>query len=168
MTPAQIGWEIVKHGPPGLRKDVKLGNDTGALASYRKVHRLVIATCATGACHNTDKGGKFFLYTDPLQADATVASDYLILQQFATTINGVEYEMIDRLHPENSLLTQFALPPSLATLPHPKAAGYVAPAKPPYALNQIKDWIGSLPAVAPAYNIDLSAAPPKPATKSAR
>jgi len=170
MTPADIGWEIIKHGPPGLRKDVKVASDPGSLASYRKVHRLIINTCATGACHNTEKGGKFFLFTER-QDDATILSDYLILQQFSTTINGVEHEMIDRLHPEGSLLTQFALPPALADLPHPKAAGYLAPTKAPFALNQIKQWIADLPAVAPSYNIDLSVPPPKPegaATRPAR
>lgn len=166
MTPAQIGWEIVKRGPPGLRKDVKIASDPGFLLTYRThVQKFVITSCATGACHNTDKGGNFYLYTEPLQSDATVVTDYMILQQYVKTIKGIEYQMIDRLHPENSLLLQFALPPNLAAIPHPKAAGYVPPTKRPFLLNQVKEWIRSLPAVAPTYDIDLSKPPPttKPA-----
>ena len=121
MSPADIGWKIVKQGPPGLRKDVKISNDTGAVASYHmQAHRLVIATCATGACHNTSKGGKFFLFTDPPQSDETIVSDYLVLEQFAMTIDNVEHQMIDRLHPENSLLTQFALPPAAGEFSAPQ------------------------------------------------
>jgi hypothetical protein len=164
MTQGDIAWEIVKHGPPQLRKDVKITSDPGSILSYRKIHHLVISTCATGACHNTDKGGKFFLFAAP-QNDATIISDYLILNQFATTIGNVEYQMIDRLHPENSLLTQFALPPAIANIAHPKAAGYVPLAKPAFGLEQIKEWIAKLPAVAPTYDIDLSVPPPKPTTK---
>jgi hypothetical protein len=163
MTPADIGWQIVKHGPPGLRKDVRIGNDPGSLARYRTlVHRFAIASCATGACHNTDKGKNFFLYTEPQQSDATVVTDYLIIQQFSTTIKGVEYQMLDRLHPENSLLVQFAVPPAMATVPHPKAAGYVPPAKTPFQLKEVQAWISSLPPVAPTYDIDLSRPAPKP------
>jgi hypothetical protein len=171
MTPADIGWEIVRHGPPGLRKDVKIGSDPGILASYRtEVHRIAIASCATGACHNTDKGGNFYLFTEPQTSDATVVTDYLILQQYTKTIKGIEYQMIDALHPENSLLIQFAVPPGIANVPHPKAAGYVAPAKPPFQLKKIQDWIGALPPLAPTFDIDLSKPPPaaegaKPATR---
>ena len=163
MTPADIGWEIIKHGPPGLRKDVKVASDPGSIAKYRTLgQRFAVASCATGACHNTDKGGNFFLFTDPQQSDATVITDYLILQQYTKTIKNVEYQMIDRLHPENSLLLQFALPPAMANVPHPKSAGYVPPAKPPFQLNQVQAWIGSLPPVAPTYDIDLSLPAPKP------
>jgi hypothetical protein len=169
MSQGDIAWEIVKHGPPALRKDVKITTDPASILSYRtKVYRWVISTCATGACHNTDKGGKFFLFAEPLNADATIVTDYVILQQFAMTIGNVEYQMIDRLHPENSLLTQFALPATGANIPHPKKPGYVPPTKSAFGLDPVKDWIGKLPAVAPTYDIDLSIPPPKPETRPAK
>ena len=148
ITTGDIAWEIVKHGPPGLRKDVKITSDPGSILSYRtKVYRWVIIM--DWARHNTEKGGKFYLYTEPLNADATIVTDYLILQQFAMTIGNVEDQMVDRLHPENSLLTQFALPPAIANLPHPNSA--VTLLQPNQRLGSSRLRIGSrkLPAVAP-------------------
>ena len=163
-TPAQIGWAVLQGGPPNLRAGVKLANDPVSLADYRtRVQRFVIANCATGACHNGAKGGNFYLFTEPAQNDAVVLSDYVVLQQYTKTITGVEFSMIDRLHPTDSLVLQFALPSGLGKVAHPRAAGYVAPAKPPINLRAVEDWIRSLSPVAQPFDVDL-AAPAKPAT----
>ena len=68
------------------------------------------------------------LFTEP-KDETTALTDYLILQEYQKKIGDRDYEMIDRLHPEDSLLVQFALPEKMARVTHPKAAGYTPPTK---------------------------------------
>ena len=127
----------------------------------QQVQKFVIASCATTQCHNTDKGGKLYLFTAPAD-DVTALSDYVILQEFTKTVAGVEYSMIDRLHPDQSLLVQYSLPLNMTVVPHPKAAGYTAPARAnTVQIRQIEEWVSKLSPVAPAYDFDLSKEPKK-------
>ncbi len=89
----------------------------------------------------------------------------MILQQYAKTYKGVEYPMIDRQTPTNSLLVQFSMPPAATAVSHPKVAGYVPPVKESPMLKKVEEWITSLRLPAPSYNVDLSKPPPaaKPA-----
>ena len=66
--------------------------------------------------------------------------------------------MIDRLHRQSSLLLQFGLPRSLATLPHPEVHDF----KPMFSSEQdpsfieMSNWIGSFNVIAPDYGIHFN------------
>jgi hypothetical protein len=157
--------EILDHGDPALAPDVRLTTDPTPIAEFRtRIYPLVANSCGSIACHGGNKGGDFGLF--PGESPATVYTNFYILQTYTKTINGVQYTMMDRTRPEQSLVLQYALPSNIAEVVHPQAAGYRprfrSRSEPGY--TQISDWLGqTLNPIAPAYGIKVS--PKLPATQ---
>ena len=162
LTPAQQTLAILDAGDPKLTKDVRIATDPHVLNEFRtRVLPRVLTGCLN--CHNSsNSGGGFVLYPD--SRDPTVwYTDFYILQKSSFKVHTtdmfgsgpVERQMIDRIRPEDSLLLQFGLPRSVATVPHPDVKGY----KPIFhglsdpAYLDVAKWIMSLKALAPDYGI---------------
>ncbi len=79
-------------------------------------------SCATSACHGGPQAGRFFLFPDISNSDATVYTNFYILSKFSNPKN-LTY-MIDRANPDRSLLLQYGLPRQAAATPHPDVSGF--------------------------------------------
>jgi hypothetical protein len=163
QTQTQQALDIIQNGDGQLAKDVRIVSDPHVMADFRvMVQRRILAGCAAAGCHGGAGAGGFVLYPDAREVLPSYTNFY-ILQQSGRKLaggdtigNGPVYRpMIDRLHPQSSLLLQLALPPSLAWAPHPKVRGFkpvfASPADPNYV--QIARWIGSLNPIVPDYGI---------------
>ena len=97
-----------------------------------------------------DTAGGFLLF-NPADNDATAYTNFYILQQHvkqapqqAGPFGRGELRMLDRARPEQSLLVQYLLPPTIAEHDHPHVAGYRAffPNREDARYRRMIDWIG--------------------------
>jgi hypothetical protein len=175
LTPAEQGMEILKNG---LHQDVVIATDPASMAQFKSlVQRNVLTGCATASCHGRtatgaggEKGGRFVLH-HPAEKASEMYTNFLLMQDYRTTIDGKERFLIDRQRPADSLVLQYGLPPRGADTPHPEAQNF----RPMYKgrndpkFRAIEDWIAnSLAAVPPDYDIDLTKAPPGATTRPSR
>lgn len=153
--PAAQAWAILQKGTPGMRKDVILG-DPPAMTQFRIIQRSMLGACA--ACHSRDKIGGNFALRWPAVNDADTYTNFLILQKYSHKEGDRVRLMIDRDRPEDSLLVQFALPPAIASPPHPAVPQYqgVFHTAADRRLTALVNWITNLNPVVPDYSsIDL-------------
>ena len=151
--------DILQHGTAEMRKDVKIINDPQALADYKsRVQTVLTQGCATSGCHGGTNAGSLVLYA-PADSDAVTYTNFYILTQYATNVDGAKRKMIDRLRPENSLILEFGLPRDKSEFDHPEAANWTHIYKdkndPRYL--QIYDWVvkGLVPSE-PKYGIEYT------------
>ena len=149
---AQQAWAILQNGTPEMRQNVILG-DPPAMTQFRIVQRTILTGCAQ--CHNAARSpsGNFAIHW-PANNDAETCTNFIILQKYNYKSGDRTYGMIDRDHPQDSLLIQFALPPMMASPGHPAAQNYKGIAKSinDSRLKTANDWISSLNPVTPDYS----------------
>jgi hypothetical protein len=160
---AQQALGIMQTGDPNLAKDVRPAGDPRALLEFRnRVQPRILAGCAAAGCHGGSGSGGFFLYFDAKET-LPAYTNFFILQESGRTLEGgdtfgnapVYRPMIDRLHPDSSLLLQFGLPRSVAAIPHPDVHWF----KPMFrglndpAFLEVSRWISSMAPMAPDYGI---------------
>jgi hypothetical protein len=162
LPPPRQAWAIIHRGTPEMKADVLL-SDPPVMLQFRKVQRTLVSACA--ACHTESKPVGGFGLQAPADNEAGFYTNFIILQKYGHKEGDRKYSMIDRERPEDSLLTQFALPPELADAPHPKAGNYkgVVRMRNDPRLKAALEWIGSLSPIAPDYS-DIELAPARPAT----
>ena len=171
LAPLQRAINILDRGHPTLRDDVVLTSEPQAIIDYRRiVQPLVQANCATAACHGGTSAGPLVLNNTADVNDAAAYTNFYILAKYAqkqraggdqqSPFGGgeVERRMIDRMHPDDSLLLQYGLPRNQARLPHPEVKG-LRPAfqrgREDTKYQAIWRWIGqTLAPVEPNYGID--------------
>ena len=148
----QQAWAILQNGTPEMRQNVILG-DPPAMTQFRVVQRTVLAGCAS--CHSAERSpsGNFAFHW-PANNDAETYANFVILQKYTYKSGDRTYAMIDRDHPQDSLLMQFALPSMMSSPPHPPAQNYKGIAK---SINDgrirtLSDWVSSLNPVTPDYS----------------
>lgn len=132
--------------------------------------RYLLPYCATTACHGGKDAGSFFVFRFEPASNATVYSNYLILNK---TNNSRGY-MIDHERPDRSLLVQYGLPRADAAIPHPDVPGWrplFRNAQDPRAVG-VSQWVRSLGVTPPDYPINYqlpgkAAATTQPATAPA-
>jgi hypothetical protein len=163
MTPPEQAFEILDNGASRLHADVVIANDPYAIAQYKSVvQRNVLPGCATSGCHGGTKAGDFVLH-NPAAKDAHTYTNFILIQDYQLTgEDGRRHMLIDRAHPEESLLAQFGLPPRDSDMPHPKVQNFRPLFKgrndPRY--RAMVDWIeGTLAREKPEYGVDLSKPP---------
>ncbi len=159
---------IIKNGGD-LAKDVEITNDPETMLNFRKdVLPLVQQGCATSACHggNNDASKAFAMIT-PSANSAEVYTNYYVLHKFKKNVsesavegmfNATYASMIDRVHPDSSLLLQYGLPEQNADHKHPKVRGYNGifnRAKEDPKYKTISNWLSSLNRLEPEYKIDF-------------
>ena len=159
-TPAQQAWVILQNGTAEMRKSVIINNDPPVLNAFRNIQTSLIGGVgACASCHTPDKQAGNLVLRWPALTDADRFTNFMVLQQYTTKIGDRTYSMIDRDRPQDSLLLQFALPPSVGSPGHPNVANYrgvVKSLSDPRA-SRAFEWISALNTPAPDYSaIDLS------------
>lgn len=169
--------DIFESGNTPLLKDVKIISDPSVLMEYRvQVQPRILAGCAASNCHGKEAAGGFYLFSDAVKTEPAYTNFY-ILEQTTRKVQGgdlfgtgpVRRSMIDRVHVGSSLLLQFGLPRSIATIPHPAVAGF----KPIFGdetdayFVEVSGWISTLKAMAPDYGIRFTIPTGSPATRPA-
>jgi hypothetical protein len=166
LTPVDQAILIVQKGTPEMRRDVMVLNDPPALLAFRqRVQPTVLQNCATSGCHGARNPKKFSLI-EPGDSDAATYTNFYILQKYSrhmesggdkSVFGRGDLRMLDRQHPEQSMLVQYALPGSQAEYPHPDVPGFkpVFKGKTDPKYLALVDWIGKqLQPVDPDYGID--------------
>lgn len=165
--PAELAALILAEGTAAMKAELKLLSDPIALMDYKmKVNKVVVSGCATAECHGSAESKTLRLFTT--NDDASVYSNFVILQRTDRNVDGVRRLMIDRPNPANSALLSFMLPSTISRVPHPEVQGFKPPMKSQNdaGFAATRDWITNvLNVTPPSYeDIDLSAPPPeKPA-----
>jgi hypothetical protein len=166
LTPQDQALLIIAKGTPEMRRDVMILNDPPAPLAFRqRIQPLVLQNCATSGCHGARNPKKFAL-VDPAESDAATYTNFYILQKYTkhmassdkSVFSRGDLRMIDRQHPEQSMLLQYALPGSQAEFPHPDVPGYkpVFHGKTDPRYIMLHDWLGKvLKSVDPDYGIDF-------------
>ena len=163
LPPEQQAIQILNNGKKDLAAGVHILSDPPSVSDFHKLQRaFFLPGCAAGNCHSgtSSKGGNFYLYN--ADTPAAIYTNFLTMQTFAKKIDVQRY-LIDRQHPDGSLLLQYMLPPDVAETPHPPAGNYKGAVKikndPKF--QQANNWVQSLNPVLPNYDIDLTTDAPK-------
>lgn len=116
---------VLQYGDPKMRPDVRVVGEPGSILAYKRdVQPTVLQGCAAVGCHSAGSGGTFQLYNPP-EGDAASISNFYILQTYAKNIPGSgNVPLIDRAHPEQSMLLEYGLPTEVAQFRHPQAANW--------------------------------------------
>ncbi len=101
-----------------LYGEVRIEEDPRAFRGFRvDVHNAwLLRGCATNRCHGGEDAGRLYLTNQRWRAEATVYTNFLILDRFRTSDGRA---LIDYEEPEKSLLLEIALPLEISTSPHP-------------------------------------------------
>ena len=158
--------EMLQYGNPRLAPNIEILGDPQALQMFRaQIEPRFIAGCASSGCHAQSATGNFFLYPN---ADDVVHlyTNFYILQETSRKLAGgdafgtgaVVRPMIDRLHPDMSLLLQYGLPRKQAALPHPKVQKWrpLFTGDSDQGYLQVRSWIASLRTIVPDYGISFA------------
>ena len=117
--------------------------------------QYLLSYCASAGCHGGKKAGDFFLFTRRSNDDRTLFTNFYIL----STYENEDGLMIDRSHPDQSLLLQYGLSRDAASKPHPPVKRW-RPRFPNERARQyqaIRDWINQqLFVPKPDYGVDYA------------
>lgn len=149
---------------------VRVLDHPASIRTFRdQIHRTLIQNaCATTNCHGGSEAGRLRFATARPNADATVYTNFLILERFRTNDGQ---PLIDYDQPARSILLQYALPRQRARTPHPvvpNAQGRGDLWRPFFRGQQDErfvqaiNWINSLYRPRPEHPIDYE--PPAPFT----
>jgi hypothetical protein len=161
----QLG-RILKHGTADMKRDVRILSDPSSILEYRRnVQTLLLQGCATTGCHGAAGAGGLMLYS-PAESEAITYTNFYIIQTWSRPagrqqgpFGAGERRLIDRLEPRNSLLLQFALPPSIAEDDHPPVNGNRATFRnrDDNGYRRVESWIAdSLLPITPDYGIQFT------------
>ena len=167
LTAPQKLHQIAFYKGASYADRVEVLSDPEVFVGFKKnVLPPTIRACARAGCHNSagsDEKVRFRLFNDPKHAPSTTYADFVMLNDVRS--NGGR--VIDRAHPENSLLLTYMLPAQdvAPELRHPgniemtpvfhttQAIGY----------RRILKWISSLKHPAEDYGVHLFAGAEEPA-----
>jgi hypothetical protein len=154
LSAFQQAMTMIREGDAAIRRDVIILDDPGAIREFRAVQRSILTGCASQVCHGSLLGGNFILFPNT-EVDAATYTNFHLLTKYSRTSQrdktgsdlfgneGTRRYMIDRQRPEQSLLLQYALPQTMADLPHPQVPNlrpmFSRPNEPVY--GKILDWI---------------------------
>jgi hypothetical protein len=169
MQLPDVAMKILKDptAPVGLKKQVKITGDPTSLNDFRqKINKPLVAGCAAAACHGDNTKTNFRLFSPPEKEEAAL-TNFVILNKYVKTTDGIERSMINRTQPLASLLLGYIMPPDLARVPHPAVPGYKGLVKtaqdPPFVMAL--DWMGKTLIPGPVTYDDIDLMAPAPAPK---
>lgn len=112
-----------------LYGQVKVIDHPTPMRRFREdVHRgWLLSGCATASCHGGQEAGRLWLYHRRPASDATVYTNFLILDRFRLPDGRA---LIDYNDPANSPLLQMGLPRADSLYPHPRIN----------TLSRARDW----------------------------
>ena len=162
LAPARIADLIFRLRARELYGQIQVIGQPAAFEHFRNdVHRPVILnTCATTRCHGGAAAGRLYLSNERPNSDATVYTNFLILDRFRLS-DGTP--LINYDDPQSSVLLQMGLPREDSRHPHPPVAGpngrgdawrpaYRTAGDRRYA--QTLDWIRAMYRPRPEYPVD--------------
>ena len=159
LNPSNFTTQVFKlrdSGDPAYINKIKLTKDPANLVAFKqKVQPWLVQNCAT--CHAAPAANGFRISGTPNRA-ATDAEVYTNFYNLASYAKG-DAQMLDRDHPENSLMLQYALPKKEAAFPHPgkaEIASKLAATSPVY--KDLLKWLGTLTFPRPNYGIEFNLA----------
>lgn len=136
-----------------LKDDIIISSDPAFMREFRAyVWRNVYSTCAATQCHGAEKGQEIFkLYN---YAGTNHYVDYTNFLIMDSLVSKQGYRVIDRDHPEDSLLLQYGLPPPQARLKHSKTIQPIYLSRTSPAYQRTLEWVRELEGPPhPAYQI---------------
>lgn len=156
-APQKLHW-IARYRGAKYADRVEIRSDPEVFVNFKKhVLPVVLRSCATSGCHGYGTSREpFVLFNDPKRSVATTYADFVALATKEHEGNAV----LDRAHPENSLLLTYLLPEA-DVKPELRHPGNVA-VKPAFrtrkaiGYRRIRDWVASLKHPAEDYGVDLS------------
>jgi hypothetical protein len=140
-------------GLPAYINKIQLLSDPANMIAFRtRVHPFVLQNCATAVCHGGANAGDLRLVRPAAETNDRIL--YTNFYTLATYTNKNGDRMINRDEPRKSLLLQYGLPKSVATLKHPgkvevrrladeKSADFVA----------MEEWVRTLTFPTPVYHL---------------
>lgn len=158
LTPPQKLHVIAKRKGEAFADKVDIQTDPEVFVEFRKqVLPTIFRGCATSGCHSpgNEEQAHFSLYKDPKKSAATTYANFIVL----TELRVGDYPLLDREHPENSLLLTYMLPSKdvKAAMRHPGKeeirAQFQSAAAPTF--RRIERWIASLKVPQPDYGVQL-------------
>ncbi len=144
---------------------VEIKSDPEVFVEFRRqIMPIVLRSCVTSGCHSqtNDESFGFALFNDPKRTPATTYSNFLVLSEFQIGT----HRMIDRGHPEDSLLLNYMLPPKdvKVELRHPGDVEFkpVFQSRRAPKFRRIQAWISSLKHPAADYGVETAPPPAQP------
>jgi len=137
-----------------------IGNPRSMEMFRTEVHSgWLLNSAASNRCHGGDGAGRLRLRNEAPNSDATVYTNFYILDRFQTSFGK---PLIDYDTPEDSLLLQMALPREDVIYPHPEVQGWrpVFRSRDAPKYKATLEWIRSMYRPRPEYPIDY--VPPAP------
>ena len=121
-NPTKILDMLFKMQARPLYERVRVLDHPRSMKSFRdKVHGAwLVNACATTRCHGGSEAGRFMLASAKPRSDATVYTNFLILERYRTRDGKA---LINYDEPGRSLLLQTGLPRDRSQMPHPEVAG---------------------------------------------
>jgi hypothetical protein len=156
MNPANFSGQVAAiraSGLPAYINKIQLLSDPANMIAFRtRVHPFVLQNCATAVCHGGANAGDLRLVRPAAETNDRIL--YTNFYTLATYTNKNGDRMINRDEPRKSLLLQYGLPKSVATLKHPgkvevrrladeKSADFVA----------MEEWVRTLTFPTPVYHL---------------
>ena len=125
-----------------IRDDIVLKSDPKVLQTFRRqVWPVVAKGCASASCHGSPRiKGNLRLFNVAVNDDVGIYTNFLILD--TSTARG--RDMINRDHPDASLLLQYGLPPGEGSVSHPGNIAPIYRSVKDRAYRTVKSWIDSL------------------------
>ena len=128
MSDPDQARRILATGDAELANDVRIDSDPASMAEFRqRVLPIVLGGCAASGCHSTvARAGGFTLFTGDVSPRAEYTDFYLLqhYERLPAVRDGVVRVLIDRTHPDQSLLAEYCLPRDIGAPPHPKAENF--------------------------------------------
>jgi hypothetical protein len=144
-----------------VKKDIFVESDPMFMKKFRsRIWPVVKVNCASVTCHGSAKGvGGLKLFNSPGNDVRVAYTNFIIL---VGTVDKADNRLVDRDINEDSLLTEYLLPRSLAKHPHPKTKRAIRTLfknREQPAYKTLSKWISSL--ANPGYpNFKLDYKPP--------
>lgn len=165
----KLRW-IVLHTGLRYADRIQVNTEPRNLTDYRqKVWPIISKSCGSATCHGGEQAGRL-RFILPTTLPVIGATNFYILNTF----EGDDGRLVNRDHPEASLLLQYGLPADQAELRHP------APSQPLFTTGTsdskyrvVLEWIRSLRTPTPDYQVSEKmwqplAVKPSAATQPAR
>lgn len=165
MTAPQKLNVIAHYRGAAYADRVEIKNDPEIFVEFRRnVMPIVQRTCATTGCHgqtNQNAAG-FRLFKDPKRTSPTTYANFVVLNEL--NING--HPMVNRSHPDDSLLLTYMLPEKdvPVELRHPGGVKFkpVFQKRKAMGFERISRWIAALKHPAEDYGVHIISSPDEP------
>lgn len=166
LPPEKILETMFRVRARDLYAEVKVVDNPVSMKKFRdQVHSAwLINNCATTRCHGGSAAGRLLLTNRRPNADQSVYTNFLIVDQFKTSEGR---PLINWGEPDRSALLQMGLPKDDALVPHPDVKGWtpVFRSRDDRRFRQAVEWMQMMYRPRPDYGIEYPPQPPEAKTE---